>query len=249
MRDASDVRDRRAQTPNEHRDAGRHERERHRREDRPPKMPKPGQTGDEQQQQQRERDPLRRKTRNVVDHRRGASRCADRDREHKVDDQRADRHERPRLPERLARCRGSPAALREPRHELVIVGDHQRDDRDHQPHRRQQQSEVATQLAQRRLDRIRNRRHRISHHRKRERDQQNRTAVKRATRTQPSGRAAITDPSAGHKPAQTQAHEREPSRAVRSQRRAQPAGPASPGSPTPAAVDERRGGGSIAATA
>jgi hypothetical protein len=68
-----------------------------------------------------------------------------------VDDQCAER-----LPERRACRRRGPTTFGEAR-DQGVVGDDQRDDRDHGRHGPEQQSPVAVQFAQRRLDRVRHR--------------------------------------------------------------------------------------------
>ena len=122
MCDASDVRDRCAQTADEHRDASRHECEGMVAKMARPRCPNQVSAATNTNSTSAERNTCRRQRRHVVDDGRGTGRHADRDREHEVDDQRADRHERPPLPERP--CPPPPPRhppSGRPRHKLVVI--------------------------------------------------------------------------------------------------------------------------------
>jgi hypothetical protein len=153
-------------------DGRHHEQARHDREDEAAAMPEQGEGTDGNNECQRERDPDVRQVGDVGDHRAASGGDRDRDREREVDDQGADRQERPRLAERPAGGLGRPTTLGEALDQLPVVQRDQRDDPDDQPHRRQQQAKVAVERAQRRLDRVGHRRDRVGHHREREREEQ-----------------------------------------------------------------------------
>ena len=183
--------DGRARAADQDGEADRDERDRHQREDGAADVAEPGERGHGDEHAERERDPQRRERRHVGDHRRGGRRDADRDRQHEVDDEGADRHERPPLPERGAGRGGGAPALGEARDELVVAADHERDERDDEAHRRQQQREVPVQRPQRCLDRVRDGRHGVRHHREREGDQQRRLAEQRGVRSRAATAGAV----------------------------------------------------------
>ena len=137
-------------------------------------MPEPGRSRDQRRERERERNPVRRQSGEVGDDRAARRGDRDRDRQRKIDDQRADRQKRPLLTERAPRCLRRAAALRERAHELPIVQRDADDDPDHDPDRRQQQAEMPVQRAQSGLDLLRDRGDGVGHGGEREGEEQQR---------------------------------------------------------------------------
>lgn len=160
----------------EYGDADEHEEHGHDGEQQPPAVSEPGQPGDDQQQEQGERDTEGCGCGEEGNHGTGGGRDGNPDGQDEVDDECADRYERPARPEGppCRRCR--PTSLGEAAHQLPVVGGDHDDQAHDQRHGRQQQGEVAVQGTQRRLNGVRHGGDGVCDHSEGEREEEDRAA-------------------------------------------------------------------------